>query len=167
MRHVSDLLCLILNDAEKVGVHDEYRGCLVCQTGLEAVQADAAGFVVIIYVGDLHIRLQIGLNDLQNVGVKIPWYKDLFPLRYPCGHPECCSAGLASVIVGNVADVKIQQLRHHRLIFKQCVKTPVIFIRLSCICRQELRPVDDLIDNCRHITVVATCPKETAKLLRR
>ncbi len=78
MRHISDLLCLILDDAEEVGVHDEYRGCLVCQTGLEAVQTDAAGFVVIIYVGDLHIRLQIGLNDLQNVGVEIPWYETSF-----------------------------------------------------------------------------------------
>ncbi len=38
VRHISDLLCLILDDAEEVGVHDEYRGCLVCQTGLEAVQ---------------------------------------------------------------------------------------------------------------------------------
>ena len=113
MGHISDFLSFILNDPEEIRVHYQHRCGLFREAGFEAVKTHTACFLVVINIGYLHIGLQIGLNDLQNIWVEVPRDEYLFPLRYPCRHSECRAACLASVVVRDVADIKIKEFSHH------------------------------------------------------
>ncbi|MNV31028.1 hypothetical protein D3C71_1223170 [compost metagenome] len=151
---------LILNNSEITWILEVERRRSFLKLALQIIQIYFSCHRINFHVPNLHYRCTVIGNDLCFIRIDGSGEQ-----RNPAAcNPTCHSDGrggcLCPVEGRDINYVHIDEFGHQALILEQGLKSAVVFVRLSCISRHELRALINFVAYSRNEMLPAASPEK-------
>ncbi len=148
--------------------HAVHGGRLQVEGGEGVVQPHLAHLPGVGHRGEVHldVRGEVVADLGQLVGRDRPTHQHLGPSGAARGHPQGRPGRLVAVVDGDVDDVHLQQLGHHRDVLEEGLEAAVVLVGLARVGGEELAATVDLVAHRRDVVVVAAVAEEAEQFGR-